>query len=113
MNDTTHPVAVAVGLVDRARTQALAAAQADPASTWIDAFAAIDQCLSQLTIAADGAPVTASLDSDQTDEPSCLQLLEQAERVLASVQPGTGPPSLVLVRAYLTEAILETSGREP
>ena len=52
MNDTTHPVAAAVGLVGRARTQALDAAQADPASTWIDAFAAIDQCLSQLTIAA-------------------------------------------------------------
>ena len=79
-----------VGLVGRARMQALAAAQADPASTWIDAFAAIDQCLSQLTIAADSAPVTASLDSDQTDDPSCLELLEQAERVLASVPPGTG-----------------------
>ena len=70
--------------------QALAATHADPASTWIDAFTAIDQCLSQLTIAADGAPVPASPDSNQPEEPSCLELLEQAERVLASVQPGTG-----------------------
>ncbi|MGB8384662.1 MAG: hypothetical protein WCG47_26040 [Dermatophilaceae bacterium] len=113
MTDTTHPVAVAGGLGGRARMQALAAAQADPDSTWIDAFAAIDQCLSQLTIAADGALFTASPESNQTDEPSCLVLLEPAERALAGVQPGTGPASLVLVRAYLTEAILETAGREP
>ncbi|MGB8385489.1 MAG: hypothetical protein WCG47_30335 [Dermatophilaceae bacterium] len=52
MHDTMHPVAAAVGLVGRARTQALGAAQADPTSTWIDAFTAIDQCLSQLTVAA-------------------------------------------------------------
>ena len=79
-----------ISLAGRARMQATA----DPASTWIDAFAAIDHCLSHLTIAAASPSVTASLDSDQPEEPSCLELLEQAERALASVQPRTGAASL-------------------
>jgi hypothetical protein len=44
---------------------------------------------------------------------TCVGLLEQAEQSLARIPAGEGPVSLALIRAYLTDAIVETSGREP
>jgi hypothetical protein len=44
---------------------------------------------------------------------TCVSLLEEAEQSLARIPPGQGPVSLALIRAYLTDAIVETAGREP
>jgi len=44
-------------------------------------------------------------------EGSCIQLLEAAEQALDQIPAGEGPVSLALVRSYLTEAIVETTGR--
>jgi hypothetical protein len=44
---------------------------------------------------------------------TCIVLLEAAERALDRIRPGQGPVSLALARSYLTDAILETEGREP
>ena len=44
---------------------------------------------------------------------TCVGLLAQAEQSLARIPPGQGPVSLALIRSYLTDAIVETTGREP
>jgi hypothetical protein len=102
--------------------QARAAALANPTTTWIDAFLAIERCLAQLSWAAPGDAIDevdaengtrAPVRSDEKHQLSCQALLEEAERVLSTAPHDEGRPSLVLVRAYLTGAIVETSGREP
>jgi hypothetical protein len=44
---------------------------------------------------------------------TCVGLLEEAEQSLARIPAGQGPVSLALIRTYVTEAIVETAGREP
>jgi hypothetical protein len=111
--DVREQIASAGDLVWRARAAALYAAETDPDSTWIDAFCAIDQCLSQLSTAAWQTAVQLSFTpSEPEKDRSCEQLLELAQRALAAVPAGHGPPSMPLVHAYLTEAINEARGRE-
>ncbi len=110
---TTHelrdPLAVASQLLGAAYRQALAAARANPDSTWIDAASAIGAAEAQLH-------ASAGLAVDQAEarppEGTCSQLLEAAEQALHKIPAGEGPVSLALVRSYLTEAILETTGRD-
>ena len=112
-SDVRDRITEAVELLGAARARALAATQTDPSSTWIDAFCAIDQCLTQLSWAARDTAVDGPPSVTVTIAASCEQLLQQAERALGMVAAGEGPVSLVLVRAYLTEAINEVAGREP
>ena len=44
---------------------------------------------------------------------TCIALVEAAEQALEQIPPGQGPVTLALVRSYLSDAILETAGREP
>jgi hypothetical protein len=111
--DVRERIASAGDLVGRARAAALQAAETDPDSTWIDAFCAIDQCLSQLSTAAWQTDVQLpSTPSEPDKDRSCEQLLKLARRVLAAVPAGHGPASMPLVHAHLTEAINEVRGRE-
>ena len=117
--DVADPLTIALGLVREARARALVAARRDPGSTWIDAYAAINRAEGHLALAAPGAAADAApvVDGGGRRMPaagsSCRELLDEAESVLASVTPGQGPASMVLVRAYLTDAIIEVAGREP
>jgi len=105
------PVAVAIELLDAAHRQALATARANPDSTWIDAASAIGAALGQL-LASAGLTV-AEPESQPLPAGTCVELLEAAERALEQIPPGHGPVTLALVRSYLTDAIVETAGREP
>jgi len=105
------PVAVAIELLDAAHRQALATARANPDSTWIDAASAIGAALGQL-LAPPGLAVP-ELDPQRASDDTCIELLEAAEHALEEIPPGQGPVSLALARSYLTDAILETAGREP
>ena len=104
-------VDVAIGLVSRAHLQALAEAQRQPESTWIDAVCAIGAAEAQLLAAQPSA--LPRLPDEGTGRHTCFGLLEEAEQSLARIPAGEGPVSLALIRAYLTDAIVETSGREP
>ncbi len=44
---------------------------------------------------------------------TCIALLDAVEQALEQIPPGQGPVTLALVRSYLSDAILETAGREP
>jgi len=105
------PVAVAIGLLDAAHRRALATAAANPDSTWIDVASAIGAALAQL-LASPGLAVP-ELDPAPAPDGTCIVLLEAAEQVLEQIPPGHGPVTLALVRSYLSDAILETAGREP
>lgn len=104
------PVAVAIGLLDAAHRQALATAAANPDS-WIDAASAIGAALAQL-LASPGLAVPEP-ESQPVPSGTCIALLEAAERALEQIPPGLGPVTLTLVRSYLTDAVVETAGREP
>ena len=104
-------VDVATGLVSRAHLQALAEAQRQPESTWIDAVCAIGATEAQLLAAQPGT--LAEVPPERAGRHTCVGLLEQAEQSLARIPAGEGPVSLALIRAYLTDAIVETAGREP
>lgn len=106
-----EPVDVAIGLLARAHRKALAQAKAQPESTWIDAACAIGAAEAQLLAAQPGAPP--GLPAEGADRHTCIALLEEAEKSLARIPAGQGPVSLALIRAYLTDAIVETAGREP
>jgi hypothetical protein len=54
----------------------------------------------------------AGLPAEGADRHTCIGLLEEAEQPLARIPAGKGPFSLALIRAYLTDAIVETAGRE-
>ena len=51
--------------------------------------------------------------AEGADRDTCIALLEVAEQSLARIPAGQGPVSLALIRSYLTDAIVETTGREP
>ena len=103
------PVAAALALLDAAHHRALAAARAHPDSTWIDAASAIGSAQAQLL----ASPGLAAVEPAAEGPPgSCIELLEAAERALEAIPAGEGPITLALVRSYLTEAIVETAGRE-
>ena len=104
-------VDVATGLVSRAHLQALAEAQRQPESTWIDAVCAIRAAEAQLLVAQPGT--LPEVPAEGAARHTCLGLLQEAEQSLARIPPGDGPVSLALIRAYLTDAIVETAGREP
>ena len=104
-------VDVAIGLVSRAHLQALGEAQRQPESTWIDAVCAIGATEAQLLAAQPGTPP--GLPPEGAGRHTCVGLLEEAEQSLARIPAGQGPVSLALIRAYLTDAIVETAGREP
>jgi len=110
-DDHAELVDVAIGLVSRAYTRALAEAKAQPQSTWIDAVCAIGAAEAQLLLAQPGAP--RGVGSDGEGRHTCIGWLQEAEQSLARIPAGQGPVSLALIRAYLTEAIVETAGREP
>lgn len=110
-DDHAELVHVAIGLVSRAHTRALAEAKAQPESTWIDAVCAIGAAEAQLLLAQPGAPRGVAADGEGRH--TCIGLLEEAEQSLARIPAGQGPVSLALIRAYLTDAIVETAGREP
>jgi len=105
------PAAVAVALLEAAHRQALATARANPDSTWIDAASAIGAALGQL-LASTGLTVPEP-ESQPLPAGTCSALLEAAGRALEQTPPGDGPVSLALMRSYLTDAIVETAGREP
>jgi len=107
----TEALDAATGLVARAHTKALVEARAQPDSTWIDAACAIGAAHAQLLAAHPAAHPAAP--ADGAERHTCAALLEQAAHALAGIPPGQGPVSLALARAYLTDAILETAGREP
>ena len=105
------PVAAALALLGAAHRRALAAARAHPDSTWIDAASAIGSAQAQLL----AAPGLAAVELEAAGGPpagSCIELLEAAERALEAIPAGDGPITLALVRSYLTDAIVETAGRE-
>ena len=104
-------VDVAIGLVSRAHRKALAEAKAQPGSTWIDAACAIGAAEAQLLATQPSA--LRGLPAEGADRHTCLGLLQEAEQSLARIPAGQGPVSLALIRAYLTDAIVETAGREP
>ncbi len=107
------PVAVAIELLDAAHRQALATAHANPDSTWIDAASAIGAALGQL-LASTGLTVPEpEPESQPLPAGTCIELLEAAGQALEQIPPGQGPVTLALVRSYLTDAIVETAGREP
>jgi len=105
------PVAVAIELLDAAHRQAMVLTRTNPDSTWIDAASAIGAALGQL-LASTGLTVPEP-ESQPLPAGTCVELLEAAERALEQIPPGDGPVSLALVRSYLTDAIVETAGREP
>lgn len=109
--EARHPVAAAVASLDAAHRRALDLAAANPDSTWIDAAVLIGAALGQLLAAAD--TVTGDATPPQTLSGTCLSLLVAAERFLDQIPPEEGPVTLALVRSYLTDAIVETTGREP
>jgi len=111
VSEHSELVDVAIGLVSRAHLQALAEAQRQPESTWIDAVCAIGATEAQLLAARPGT--LPGLPLEGAGRHTCVALLEQAEQSLARIPPGQGPVSLALIRAYLTDAIVETAGREP
>ena len=111
VSEHSELVAVAIGLVSRAHLQALAEAQRQPESTWIDAVCAIGATQAQLLAAQPGT--LPEVPPERAGRHTCLGLLEEAEQSLARIPPGQGPVSLALIRAYLTDAIVETAGREP
>ena len=104
------PVAAALALLDAAHRQALAAARAHPDSTWIDAASVIGSAQAQLLAAPGVAAVEPAAEGPPAG--SCIELLEAAERALEEIPAGDGPITLALVRSYLTDAIVETAGRE-
>jgi hypothetical protein len=104
-------VDVAIELVSRAHLQALAEAQRQPESTWIDAVCAIGATEAQL-LAAQPSTLP-EVPPERAGRHTCFGLLEEAEQSLARIPAGQGPVSLALIRAYLTDAIVETAGREP
>jgi hypothetical protein len=110
-DDHAELVDVAIGLVSRAHTRALAEAKAQPESTWIDAVCAIGAAEAQLLLAQPGGP--RGVRSEGEGRHTCIGLLQEAEQSLARIPSGQGPVSLALIRAYLTEAVIETAGREP
>ena len=105
------PAAVAAALLDSAHRQAMVLTRTNPDSTWIDAALAIGAALAQL-LASPGLAVP-ELDPERASVGTCIELLEAAERALEEIPPGQGPVNLALVRSYLTDAIVETAGREP
>ena len=107
----SEAVHVAIGLVSRAHLQALAEAQRQPDSTWIDAVCAIGAAEAQLLAAQSGT--LPEVPPEGAGQHTCAGLLQEAEQSLARIPPGQGPVSLALIRAYLTDAIVETAGREP
>ena len=109
--EQSEAVHVAIGLVSRAYLQALAEAQRQPDSTWIDAACAIGATEAQLLAAQPSA--LPRLPDEGTGRHTCIGLLQEAEQSLARIPAGQGPVSLALIRAYLTDAIVETAGREP
>jgi hypothetical protein len=109
--DHAELVDVAIGLVSRAHRKALAEAKAQPESTWIDAVCAIGAAEAQLLLAQPEAP--RGVPAQGEGRHTCIGLLEEAEQSLARIPAGQGPVSLALIRAYLTDAIVETAGREP
>ena len=104
-------VDVAIGLVFRAHLQALAEAKRQPDTTWIDAVCAIGATEAQLLAAQPGT--LPEVPPEGAGRHTCVSLLEEAEQSLARIPAGQGPVSLALIRAYLTDAIVETAGREP
>ena len=109
--EQSEAVHVAIGLVSRAHRKALAEAKAQPGSTWIDAACAIGAAEAQLLATQpDALP---GLPAEGADRHTCIGLLQEAELSLARIPAGQGPVSLALIRAYLTDAIVETAGREP
>lgn len=107
----SEAVDVAIGLVARAHRKAFTAAREEPESTWIDAVCAIGTAQAQLL--ATQSTVAPNLLPEGADRHTCIALLQEAERSLARIPAGQGPVSLALIRAYLTDAIIETAGREP
>jgi len=105
------PAAVASALLEAAHRQAMVLTRTNPDSTWIDAASAIGAALAQL-LASTGLTVPEP-ESQPLPAGTCSALLEAAERALEEIPPGHGPVSLALVRSYLTDAIVETAGREP
>jgi len=105
------PATAAIALLDAAHCQALGMARANPESTWIDAASAIGAALGQL-LASPGLPVPEP-ESQPVPNGACIALLDAAEQALEQIPPGQGPVTLALVRSYLSDAILETAGREP
>ena len=105
------PAAVAVALLEAAHRQATVLARTNPDSTWIDAASAIGAALGQL-LASTGLTVPEP-ESQPLPAGTCSALLEAAGQALEQIPPGQGPVSLALARSYLTDAILETAGREP
>jgi len=103
------PAAVAAALLDSAHRQAMVLTRTNPDSTWIDAALAIGAALAQL-LASTGLTVP---EPESQPAGTCIELLEAAERALEEIPPGHGPVNLALVRSYLTDAIVETAGREP
>ena len=111
VDENTEAVDVAIGLLSRAHRKALAEAQRQPESTWIDAACAIGAAEAQLLAAQPGT--LPEVPPEGAGRHTCVGLLEEAEQSLARIPAGQGPVSLALIRAYLTDAIVETSGREP
>lgn len=105
------PAAVAVALLEAAHRQAMVLTRTNPDSTWIDAASAIGAALAQL-LASPGLTVPEP-ESQPLPAGTCSALLEAAGQALEQIPPGDGPVSLALVRSYLTDAIVETAGREP
>ncbi len=105
------PAAVAAALLEAAHRQAMVLTRTNPDSTWIDAASAIGAAQAQL-LASPGFAVP-ELEPERASDATCIELLEAAEHVLEQIQPGDGPLSLALVRSYLSDAIVETAGREP
>jgi hypothetical protein len=111
VSEHSELVDVAIGLVSRAHLQALAEAQRKPDSTWIDAVCAIGATEAQLLAAQPGT--RPEVPPEGAGRHTCVSLLEEAEQSLARIPAGQGPVSLALIGAYLTDAIVETAGREP
>lgn len=105
------PAAVAVALLEAAHRQAMVLTRTNPDSTWIDAASAIGAALGQL-LASTGLTVPEP-ESQPLPAGTCSALLEAAGQALEQIPPGQGPVSLALARSYLTDAIVETAGREP
>jgi hypothetical protein len=106
----SESVQAAIGLLSRAHRKALAEAKGRPESTWIDAACAIGAAEAQLLAAQPS--VIPGLADEGADRDTCIALLQEAEQALARIPAGQGPVSLTLIRAYLTDAIIETAGRE-
>lgn len=105
-----EPVDVAIGLIHQAHRNAMAEARAQPESTWIDAACSIGAAEAQLLATQSG--VFRMMPLDLAGRHTCIALLTEAEQSLARIPAGQGPASLALIRAYLTDAIVETAGRE-